>query len=196
MSISVKYIGQSIENLSRKDTLSKRGTLHLTPEQLKSFKSVFRLLNKKDRDILYLIFVSRMKQKVVQNILNRSQPSLCYDIKRIKERVRFIRYLNSVSDIFLDFVEVHRKNLDQETIDVMVAMFYTTSLTQSSEVLKLPQVKIRYAFDQKCLGYLKSNRIWDVYEIFTTIRSNLNVIRRTYKNESQDNILDGVFIPV
>ena len=196
MSISVKYIGQDIENLGNNNVVAKRDVLHITPEQLRNFKSVFRLLNKKDRDILYLIFVSRMKQKVVQDILNRSQPSLCYDIKRIKERVHFIRYLNSVSDIFINFLNNHRDNLSKETIDVMMAMFHTTSLTLSSEVLGMPQVKIRQSFDNECMEYLKKNKIWDVYEIFATIRINLNIIRRTYKDESKDDILDGVFIPV
>ena len=195
MSVSIKYVGNDVENMEHSECVSKRSKLHLTVGQLKTFKSIFKNLNKKDRDILYLIFVSKMKQKVVQNILDRSQPSLCYDIKRIKERVRFLRYLESVSDIFTNFIEEHRDKLDAETIDVIIAMFHTTSLTQASEILNKPQVRVRYSFDKKCMDYLKENKIWDVYEILTTIRNNLNIVRRTYKGDMEDNILDGVFVP-
>ena len=43
---------------------------------------------------------ARKKQKDVQRILGRSQPSLCYDIKRIRRRLKFIFYRSSFGKDF------------------------------------------------------------------------------------------------
>ena len=98
--------------------------------------------------------------------------------------------------LFYEFLEKYEKELPGSTRDVMTAMFYTTSLTQASEILKKPQVKIRMSFDNDCLDFLKKNRLWHIYEIFITIRKNLNIIRRTYKNELEEDPIKGVFLPV
>jgi hypothetical protein len=119
----------------------------------------------------------------VQHITGRSQPSLCYDIKRIKNRLRFIFYLNSVADIFMDFIREPPKFFTPFEIEVMTLMFYTSSFTLASEIFssvsgdKVPQVKVRYTLD-RCLGLLEHHKLWGLYEIFVVIRENLNIIRR------------------
>jgi hypothetical protein len=172
--------------------------------QVKSFRSVLSFLNEKDRDILYLIFVTGKKQKDVQDILQRSQPSLCYDIKRIRKRLYFVFYLHKVFDIFIEFLESAREEgtFEPLELEVLTLMFYTTSFTLTSEILSKPddkvsQVKVRYTYD-KCLRRLEDLEMWDVYEIFVVVRSNLNIIRRTYGSASDEvgNVcVRHVFIP-
>lgn len=196
MSISIKYIGQNIENIGRREAnVIRKPIPKFTPQQIKDFKPIFKFLNKKDRDILFLHFVNNKKQHSIQEILNRSQPSLCYDIKRIKKRVKFIHYLNSTYDIFLKFIDEPPKDFNKEAVDILIAMFYTSSLTQSSNILNVRQIRVRYIFD-KCIEYLEENKMWQEYEIFLSIRSNLNIIKRTYKGENIDDKLDGIFLPL
>lgn len=147
---------------------------------------MFGFLNDKDRDILFLIFVSRKKQKDVQRILGRSQPSLCYDIKRIRYRLKFIFYLHEVFDIFVEFVQKSGDNFSKEEMGVLTLMFYTSSFTLTSRILGISQVRTRYAFT-KCLWKMHEMDMYDVYEIFNNIRHNLNMVRRIYRGEQDRN---------
>lgn len=135
------------------------------------------MLNAKDRDILYLIFVSNKKQKAVQELLGRSQPLLCYDIKRIKERIQFIAYLRQVFDIFVDFLETKSYFFDKIIIQVLVLMFFTTSYTHTAKIIGKPQIFVRYTFE-KTLKLLKEKELWDIYEIFNVIYHNKNKVKR------------------
>ncbi len=163
---------------------------------MRAYRPLFGWLNEKDRDILYLIFVSGKKQKDVQRILRRSQPSLCYDIKRIRRRLQFIFWLHQVFDIFVNFIKDRCEYFTSQEIDILVLMFYTTSFTLTSRVLGLSQVKVRYAFN-KCIRRMETmgmnapskeeaNKWWKIYEIFTIIKDNLNIVRRVYKPSTDD----------
>lgn len=149
---------------------------------MRSFGPIFSFLNDKDRDILCLIFVANKKQKDVQKILGRTQSSLAYDIKRIRGRIRFISYLHEVFDIFLDFLRRERNGKDFTTdeMEILTLMFYTSSFTLTAKVLGTSQVRIRHSYT-KCLRHMEERGIWDAYEIFMVIRSNLNVVKRVYK---------------
>lgn len=127
--------------------------------------------------------MSRKKQKDVQRILNRSQPSLCYDIKRIRRRLRYIFYIHSVFDIFVRFVEEKSTFFTPEEMEILTLMFYTSSFTVTAEMMGLSQVRTRYAYN-KCLRRMEALEMWEPYEIFMVIRENLNAIRRTYKGDS------------
>lgn len=146
---------------------------------MRSFGPIFGFLNNKDRDILYLVFVSCKKQKEVQEVLQRSQPSLCYDIKRIRKRLKFIFYLHSVSDIFTNFIKFESEDFTGIEKDILTLMFYTSSFTMTAKVLSVSQVMVRYTFD-KCIQRMLDMEMWGVYEVFSMIRENLNIIRRVY----------------
>jgi hypothetical protein len=161
----------------RRDTTPLPG---FTVGQIPHFAPVLKFLNKKDLDILFLIFIARKKQASIQYILGRTQSSICYDLKRIRQRIRFIAYLLSVQDAFLSFLESPAaKEYSTEELDVIASMFYSTSLTQTAEVLKMPQIKVRYVFDTT-IRKMEQLGHWEMYEIFTLIRRNLNIVRRVY----------------
>jgi hypothetical protein len=163
---------------------------------------MFGFLNDKDRDILFLIFVSKKKQKDVQRILGRSQPSLCYDIKRIRRRLKFIFYLHEVFDIFVAFLEDQQEadqkkaargevpDFSSDDIEILTLMFYTSSFTVTAALMGISQVRARYAFN-KCLQSLLGLSRYDIYEIFNTIRRDLNIVRRRCRGEK-----DGARLPL
>lgn len=198
----LRYIGRDVENIGRNHggVLARRRELpSFTVDQLRDFRPIFRFLNEKDRDILYLIFVARKKQKDVQRVLKRSQPSLCYDIKRIRRRLKFISYLNSVFDVFMDFLQNRREELPEENrseiLDILALMFFTSCLSQTAKILGIPQVRVRYLFD-KAIATMEQCEMWDVYEIFMAIRRNLNIVRRVYRPYGEGRSkLDDVFLP-
>ena len=196
MPTNIKYIGKHIENVSKQNEEEGSSSPYFSIDQARMFRPIFGYLNEKDRDILYLIFVSRKKQKDVQRILGRSQPSLCYDIKRIRKRLKFIVYLHSVFDIFLNFIRSEEGRREQlgpvenqdeilftaEELEILALMFFTSSFTQTSRKMKISQVKVRYAYN-KCLKRMELLELWEAYEIFTVIRNNLNIVKRTYRSD-------------
>lgn len=195
--MAIRYIGSSIDNMPRKSVVSSESVLpKFTVEQIRRFRPILSFLNEKDRDILFLIFVSSKKQKDVQKIIERSQPSLCYDIKRIRMRLKFIFYLHSVFDIFEDFVARRgREYFNSEEREILTFMFYTSSFTLTSKIMNISQVRVRYAYD-KCLRRLEHLQMWEEYEIFVIVRDNLNIVKRVY-DESEDagGPLGEVFVP-
>ena len=195
MSVQASPIGAQIERIERPDCEGDDFDRPMfSIEQLRVFKPVLSFLNAKDRDILYLVFVSGKKQHDIQEILGRSQPSLSYDIKRIRRRLKFIFYLNSVFDIFVNFIEHPPEDFESFEIEVLMLMFYTSSFTLTSEILDVSQVKVRYSFD-KCLRKLEESEMWEVYEIFMTVRSNLNLIRRVCRPNDQTVRTADIYIP-
>ncbi len=195
MSVHANPVGPQIERLRKTDcegaTISRP---MFSVDQLRAFKPILSFLNAKDRDILYLVFVNGKKQKDIQEILDRSQPSLCYDIKRIRKRLKFIFYLDSVFDIFIEFISNTPADFDQFEADIMLLMFYTSSFTMVSEVLDVSQVKVRYSFD-RCLRKLEELNMWEIYEIFMVVRNNLNLVRRTYRGGGDNEICREIFVP-
>ena len=192
----IRCIGQNIENMARKDSNPERVKIPMfTVEQVKHFKPILKFLNEKDRDILYLIFVANKKQKSVQKILDRSQPSLCYDIRRIRRRLKFIFYLTSISDVFLNFLKYESEEFDSESIEVLTLMFYTTSFTQVAKVSNKRQIRIRYIFDKVVISLAKDEN-WPLYEIFQAIRENLNIVKRVYKEGYGSCSSYDIFVPV
>ena len=193
----IRYVGESIENVPNRSMPESQGVIpHFDVEQIRSFRPILSFLNEKDRDILFLIFVSSKKQKDVQRIIERSQPSLCYDIKRIRMRLKFIFYLHSVFDLFEDFIA--RRGIEyfnSEEREILTLMFYTSSFTLTSKIMGISQVRVRYAYD-KCLRRLEYLKMWDVYEIFVIVRANLNIVKRVYEDpEKTEGPLGDIFVP-
>jgi hypothetical protein len=171
-------VGKNIENY-QKAKPQHGESKQIRSRDLSKIGHLLGFLNHKDRDILYLIFVTGSKQNCVRKILNRSQPSLHYDISRIKKRLEFIYYLDLSFDIFMDFIEQNSNEFDPNLIDIMICMYYTTSFTQAAHILGEGQLKIRHKFD-KLLRLLEDKGYWDILEIFTAIRSRLNIVKRVY----------------
>jgi hypothetical protein len=195
VSVQANSIGTQIERVRKSDCEGDEvGRPQFSVNQLRAFKPILSFLNAKDRDILYLVFVTGKKQKDIQEILGRSQPSLCYDIKRIRKRLKFIFYLNSVFDIFIEFIDSPPEEFDLFEVEVMLLMFYTSSFTMVSEILGVSQVKVRYTFD-RCLRKLEEIELWEIYEIFMVVRSNLNLVRRVYRANSEEIVQREIFVP-
>ena len=183
MSAVIKYVGSNVEHAKGRTAADRVERLLpcFSASQVRTFRPIFIFLNDKDVDILYLIFVSQKRQMDVCSILNRTQSSLAYDIKRIRHRLKFIHYLQEVFDIFLDFIRRERDGdcFTKEEIEVLTLMFYTSSFTLTARVLRTSPVRVRHSYT-KCLRRMEERAMWDAYEIFMVIRANLNIVKRVY----------------
>jgi len=169
-----------IETLPR---VKRAGVLQLEPEDIKRNENIFRFLNDKDRDILYLVFVAKKKQQCISRILRCSQPLLVYNIRRIKERVRFIAYLREVYDVFVDFVETRLSQYTPDMAKVLVLMYYTTSYTLTGRIIgSMKQFDVKYIFDRS-LERMRLLKHWDAYELFSAVHRNKGKVKRVHKSK-------------
>ena len=74
-------------------------------------------------------------------------------------------------------------NFTEEELEILTMMFYTSSFTMTAERMRVSQVRVRYSYN-KCLKRMEELELWEPYEIFMVIRSNLNIIRRVYRGET------------
>jgi hypothetical protein len=175
-----KSYGKLLEELqfATKEDFHEKSPVILTENDIPFLSDIFNFLNNKDKDILYLIFISGKTQTDLVKILNRSQPSLSYDIKKIKNRIKFICYLHSQFSIFMDWLERADEHFTPEEIMILTLMYYTTSFSQSSSVSRQKPTKIRYIFDKALQKMKKVDE--PMFHFFKNIRKNLNIIRRMY----------------
>jgi hypothetical protein len=157
-----------------------KSVIRLAPEQVQDYWSLFKYLNGKDRDILYLFFVAGKKQNDVREILGRSQPGLCYDIRVIRRRLKFIYYMNCIYDLYIEFLDSETRSIfDDNEVEVLSALLNTTSYTMAAKITGKSQMTVRSLFSRS-LERMRDNNMWELYEIFAAIRENLNVLKRVY----------------
>jgi len=183
MTVKFHSFGTLLEEMKLDSKISVYDTMptSLEEQDIPSLVNVLSFLNNKDRDILFLTFVNGKAQTDIMKLLKRSQPSLSYDIKRIKERVGFICKLLGYFDDVIKFLNDPRsKELPAEQVLVMTLMYFTTSFSQSSRVTGLKPTRIRYIFD-KLILQLKELNEDRLVELFVCIRKNLNAVRRSYR---------------
>lgn len=179
----VDRIEQGLDVVGESRTVSK-----FFPEHVKTYWQLFKYLNGKDRDILYLFFIAGKKQNDVMAILKRSQPGLCYDIRIIRKRLKFIFYINCVYDLYLEFLESDRRAIfTEDELEILTSMFNTTSYTMSSRITGKSQMTVRVVFS-KCISKMKENKLWEIYEIFSAIKENLNILKRVYEKVDRNGV--------
>lgn len=183
MSIKIKYFDSKMfEELKFDDREESQNTMPviLTEEDIPKLSKIINFLNNKDKDIAFLMHVSGKTQTDMVELLNRSQPSLSYDLKKIKNRISFITYLHKQFVTFLDWLQYHSEGYTCEQVMIMTLMYFTTSFSHSSKVSGLKPARVRYVFD-KTLKYLKTQPGEKIaFELFEKIRQNLNSLRREY----------------
>jgi hypothetical protein len=180
--MKIKLYGKLIEELrlcEKTDAYDNVPT-SIDEHDIVSLVNILSFLNNKDRDILFLTFISNKAQTDIMKLLKRSQPSLSYDIKKIRERVGFICKLLGYFNDFVAFLESPQASeLPAEQVMIMTLMYFTTSFSQASRVSGLKPTRIRYVFD-KLIANIDQFKP-RVAELFLCIRQNLNAIRRSYK---------------
>jgi hypothetical protein len=188
--MKIKLYGKLLEELKLLDKTSVYDTLPtlLNDQDAVSLVNILSFLNNKDRDILFLTFINGKAQTDIMQLLKRSQPSLSYDIKRIRERVGFICKLLSYFNDFMTFLSSEQaRQMPSEQVMVLTLMYFTTSFSQAARITGLKPTRIRYVFDKlvndtpNCQAPIKQLDEPRLTELFTHIRQNLNAVRRSYR---------------
>jgi hypothetical protein len=181
--MQIRYIGDNIERVSDKkeDIVMFE---EMTVDSIKLLKPLLAFLNPKDRDVLYLAFLSKKKQKDLEKIMKKRQSSLCYDIQQIRKRLKLIHKLHSMMDSFTYFIDGDAKqNFSDFERGVLTMMFYSTSNVVSCEVLGCSSTRVKDTF-LKCLHRLEVLELKEMYDLFQLIYENMNIVKRVYKRKN------------
>jgi hypothetical protein len=180
--MKIKLYGKLLEELKllEKNTVYDTLPTSLNEHDAMSLVNILSFLNNKDRDILFLTFINGKAQTDIMRLLKRSQPSLSYDIKRIRERVGFIcKLLGYFPDLTAFLESPEAGELPAEQVMVLTLMYFTTSFSQSARVSGLKPTRIRYIFDKLVSSHAFSNP--RLNELFAHVRQHLNSVRRSYR---------------
>ena len=180
--MKIKLYGKLLEELKIREKTSVYDTMPtiIDSEDAMSLVNILSFLNNKDRDILFLTFINGKAQTDIMKLLKRSQPSLSYDIKRIRERVGFVcKLLSYFADFTMFLGSPKISELPAEQVMVLTLMYFTTSFSQSARVSGLKPTRVRYIFDKVIIELAKLDEP-RLLELFNTIRNNLNAVRRSY----------------
>lgn len=181
--MQIRYVGDNIERVA-----SGKSEIimfeEMTLESIKLLKPLLAFLNPKDRDVLYLAFLSKKKQKELEKIMRKRQSSLCYDIQQIRRRLKLIHQIHAKMDLFTYFIdgEAHKHFNDFERA-VLTMMFYTTSNIISGQLLECNSSRIKDTFEQ-CLITLKEKNLMELHDLFYLIMNNMNIVKRIYKRKT------------
>jgi hypothetical protein len=181
--MQIRYVGDNIERVAS----SKAEIVmfeEMTLDSIKLLKPLLAFLNPKDRDVLYLAFLSKKKQKELEKIMRKRQSSLCYDIQQIRRRLKLIHQIHAKMDLFTYFIDGEAKNhfTDFERA-VLTMMFYTTSNIIAGELLECNSSRVKETFI-RCLSILKEKNLMELHELFSLIMSNMNIVKRIYKRKT------------
>ena len=81
--------------------------------------------------------------------------------------------------VYLDWVDANRDAIPDDSLEILTAVFYTTSLTQAADIMGEKQIKVRYRF-LKVIDWLRDKGYKEVYDMFDKISKQLNIVRRVY----------------
>lgn len=152
-------------------------------EQHESICDVLRFLNYKDKDMVYLSFLSKKRQVDLAKILDKTQPAVCYNIKRIKTQVEFVYYFLTKIDYFFTFLQSEENELTAHECDILLVLFYCSSITKTSSVIGFHQITCRNKL-ASVFEYLEKNNP-DIMDVLDYIMLKFNKIKRSiYKQNN------------
>ena len=152
-------------------------------EQRDAIKDILRFLNYKDKDIIYLSFLSKKRQVDIAEILLRTQPAVCYNIKRIKMQIEFVHFFLSKIDYLLSFLKDPNNGLTAHECDILLVLFYCSSVTKASSVIGFHQITCRNRLTKIFNKLEKSHP--EIIDLFDFIMLKFNKIKRvSFKNKN------------
>lgn len=145
--------------------------------QLKdSIHDILRFLNYYDLDLIYLTFLSKKRQVDLAKILDQTQPSVSYNLSRIRKQIQFVYYFLANIDNVINYL----RDTDQFTLEqaqMLLVYFYSLTPTKASIVFNMHPItyKNRLKVLLKKLSVVNNQ----IFEIYDNICNNFDKIKKT-----------------
>ena len=139
-------------------------------------RDVFRYFSAEELDFIYLNLILGKSQTELTEIFNKTQPALCCDSNRIKEEIGVVRKMREAREEVLDFLSQERTGLNYMERNVLIAFFYSLSITKSAYILQINAMLCRARIEAtikklQALGYEK------MFNYFRYVLEHLNKLK-------------------
>lgn len=145
--------------------------------QLKdNIHDTLRFLNYYDLDLIYLTYLAKKKQVDLAKILDQTQPSVSYNLSRIRKQIQFVYFFLANIDIIVNYL---RKTEDFTLFEkqVLLVFFYSLTSAKAAVIFKMHPI----TFKNRLMSILQklSKSSPQIYSIFMFVFNNENKIKKT-----------------
>ena len=137
---------------------------------------ILRFLNYYDLDLIYLTFLAKKRQVDLARILDQTQPSISYNLSRIRKQIEFVYYFLANLDNVINYLR-ETEDFTLKEKEMLLVFFYSLTPTQASIIFKMHPItyknKLRVILDK----LRESN--FEIYTIFDNIYKNFDKIKKT-----------------
>ena len=123
---------------------------------LDRIRTTMSYLPKKEIDFFSLYFFDHKSQEDIATIFSVSQPTVCYRLRKAKERIKYVLSLPNLTP------EMIRGKLvgvlkEEEDVDIMIFMYQTTCQSEVAKIMGTSQGKVRHRFLR---SIDRSRKVW------------------------------------
>ena len=137
---------------------------------------ILRFLNYYDLDLIYLTYLAKKKQVDLAKLLDQTQPSISYNLNRIKRQVQYVYFFLANLDSVVNYLrQTNSFTLQQK--EMLLVFFYSLTPTKAAYVFGMHPI----TYKNKLHGIIErlKQQNQQIYNIFENIIKNFNKIKKT-----------------
>lgn len=137
---------------------------------------ILRFLNYYDLDLIYLTYLAQKKQVDLARLLDQTQPSVSYNLNRIKRQVEYVYFFLANLDNVVNYLrQTTLFNLRQK--QMLLVFFYSLTPTKAAYVFHMHPITYKNKLHD-IVQRLKQQNM-QIYNIYQDIIKNFNKIKKT-----------------
>lgn len=153
---------------------------------LEKIRDKMSFLPKMEMDFFSLYFFSHKSQTDIAAIFEVSQPTVCYRLKKAKERIKYVLGLPDITD---DQIRERLSGVlkDEEDVEIMILMFRTTCQSEVAKRMHTSQGKVRHRFLRSISRMKAHEHLNDLTTCYENIEQNLTILKEVSR-KSKNNL--------
>lgn len=145
--------------------------------QLKdNIHDILRFLNYYDLDLIYLTFLAKKKQVDLAKILDQTQPSVSYNLSRIRKQIQFVYFFLANVDNVINYLR-STDQFDLTQKQMLLVFFYSLTPTKAAMVFRMHPITFKNKLTLVLQKLQQKNK--QLYDTFMFVFNNENKIKKT-----------------
>lgn len=145
--------------------------------QLKdNIHDILRFLNYYDLDLIYLTYLAKKKQVDLAKLLDQTQPSVSYNLNRIKRQVQYVYFFLANLDNIVNYLrQTDKFTLKQK--QMLLVFFYSLTPTKAAYVFHMHPITYKNKLHVIIEKLKQENQ--QIYNVYQDVIKNFNKIKKT-----------------
>lgn len=137
---------------------------------------ILRFLNYYDLDLIYLTYLAQKKQVDLAKLLAQTQPSISYNLNRIRRQVQYVYFFLANLDNIVNYLRSTDKFTLKEK-QMLLVFFYSLTPTKAAYVFHMHPITYKNKLHVIIQKLKQQNQ--EIYDIYQNIIKNFNKIKKT-----------------